>query len=62
VRLDDPEALIIALLGLMLLSGSLLGPLVFGLPPWSRFGAALGIGLLAYGLAGLWRGRRDADG
>ena len=62
VRLEDPEALIIAAIGLVLLSVALLGPLLFGLPPWSRLGAVLGVGLLAYGLAGLRRGRPDGDG
>ena len=62
MRPEDPEALIIAVLGLALLSAALLGPLVFGLPPWSRLGAVLGVALLAYGLAGLRRGRHDAGG
>jgi hypothetical protein len=55
VRFDDPESLIIAGIGLSLLAVSLIGPLLFGLPPWSRLGAVLGLALLAYGIAGLRR-------
>jgi hypothetical protein len=55
VRLDDPEALIIVGLGLALLLVALLGPLLFGLPGWSRLGAVLGLGFLLYGVAGLRR-------
>ncbi|HYU19157.1 MAG TPA: hypothetical protein VEQ11_10705 [Chloroflexota bacterium] len=54
----DPEALIIAGLGVALLAVSLLGPLLLGLPGWSRLGAVLGLVLLCYGAAGL---RRPAE-
>lgn len=55
VRLADPESLIIAALGIVLLFVSLVGPLLFGLPPWSRMAAVLGFGFLVYGVAGLRR-------
>ena len=54
MRPVDPESLIIAALGAVLLAASLLGPL-FGLPAWSRLGAVLGVAFLAYGVAGLRR-------
>ncbi|MFN8526458.1 MAG: hypothetical protein U0821_25435 [Chloroflexota bacterium] len=60
VRFNDPESLIVAALGAVLLVACLGGP-VFGLPGWSRMGVLLGFVFLWYGVSGLRRGADDDE-